>query len=314
MNLLRPKDRAEWLALRKKYVSSTESAALFGLSPWMTAFELGVTKQKGSDEDFSNERMKWGQRLQRSIADGIAEDYGLRIDDLEMQYATDDESRMGASFDYRITHAVSGENSNPLTDMVRTLGPGLLEIKNVDSLEYKNKWQDDEAPDHIEIQLQHQLEVIGLKWGAIAALVGGNRVGLIIRERDAKVGAVIRAKVRSFWADFDKGNLPDPMMPEDAAVIVALYQYADPGKVYADANPELDTLVREYKQAGAAETAAKDQKDVAKAKILTIIKDAEKALVGNFTVSAAMRAPAEIAAHTRKGFRDFRITVKQEKK
>jgi predicted phage-related endonuclease len=321
MNLLHPETRAEWLALRKKYVSSTESSALFGLNPYMTAFEMAVSKKELRTEEYleyGNERMKWGQRLQDAIAQGVAEDYGVIITEMGLTYAVDDENRIGSSFDYQIAtvkgdFAADGPLSSVLSDTFNRLGPGLLEIKNVDSLEYKNKWVDDEAPDHIEIQLQHQLEVLGLAWGVIAALVGGNRVGLIVRERDPKVGRIIRSKVRAFWEDFDKGKLPDPMMPDDAAVIVALYQYADPNKVYTEANPELEAQVREYKAAAAAETAAKENKDIAKAKILTIIKDAEKALVGNFTVSAAMRAPAEIAAYTRKGYRDFRINEKKVK-
>lgn len=314
MNLLKPATREDWLKLRRGYVSSTESAALFGASPYMTAFEMAVQKRDGGIDTVSGERPIWGGRLQEAIAQGIADDYGVSIESMGLAYAVDDESRMGSSFDYSI---IGAENLHPdlsgtqLIDTFQRLGPGLMEVKNVDSLEYKRKWIDDEAPQHIEIQLQHQLEVLGLAWGCIAALIGGNRVGLLVRERDAKVGAIIRKKVKAFWTDYDAGKLPDPLMPDDAAVLIALYQYADPNKVYdGQSDPVLAGLALSYRESSAAEKAAKEQKDIAKAHMLQIIKDAEKALLPGLTISAAMRAPVDVKAHTRSGFRDFRITEK----
>ena len=56
----------------------------------------------------------------------------------------------------------------------------------------------------------------------------------------------------------------------------------------------------------------KDLKDAAKAEILMIIGDAEKAVVrGGFKISAGMVAEAEIPAYTRKAYRNIRITYKE---
>src|SRR5258708_9662793 len=237
MRLLQPNTREEWLNIRKGYVSSTESAALFGMSPYATAFEIGVSKRKAAeatDEDLiGTERTKWGLRLQDAIAQGVADDYGIQIQPMGLTYAVCDDVRMGSSFDYQIIGSGDIHPSlagTQLVDMFQRLGPGILEVKNVDSLEFKRKWIDNEAPEHIEIQLQHQLDVLGLPWGAIAFLIGGNKAGIILRERDRKVGNIIRKKVGGFWDDFDRGKLPDPLMPDDAEVVIALYQYAEPNK------------------------------------------------------------------------------------
>ena len=40
IHVLDPADEAEWLAMRRQDVTSTETAALFGLSPYTTAFEV----------------------------------------------------------------------------------------------------------------------------------------------------------------------------------------------------------------------------------------------------------------------------------
>jgi len=91
-----------WLAERAKDITSTEIAALYGLSPYCTAFELWHQKQGLYVEDFeSNDRIKWGTRLQDAIAAGVAEDMGWeakRLDD----YMRDDDARLGASFDFEV--------------------------------------------------------------------------------------------------------------------------------------------------------------------------------------------------------------------
>jgi predicted phage-related endonuclease len=316
--------------LRKGYISSTESAALFGQSPYFTAYEIAVMKRKADeatdDALIGSERMKWGLRLQDAIASGVAQDYGIEIEPLGLTYAVDDESRMGSSFDYKITSDLSDAGiaedeieSEVLREAFREMGPGILEVKNVDSLEYKNKWNvvdgKFEAPDHIEIQLQHQLEVIGLKWGVIAAFVGGNRIALIFRRRDEKVGRIIRAKIKSFWDNFDKGILPDPVMPDDASVIIALNQYAEPDKYHDGKNDDvLDLLMSEYNRLTGEISSLVSAKETAKANILLVIKDAEKGESDHYKVSAGMRAPVRIEAYDRAGYRDFRVTRKKEKK
>ncbi len=314
MKLIKAASREEWLDIRKKFVSSTETSALFGMNPYLTAYELGAIKRDPTlaDDGSLGERPRWGQRLQDSIAQGIADDYNVTIESMDLQYAADPEARLGCSMDYKVVRAQSDE-PNPLRDKFAALGEGILEIKNVDGLEYKRKWQDEEAPQHIEIQLQTQLEVTGLPWGAVAALIGGNRVALIVRERDKSVGAVIRRKVEKFWQDFDKGILPSPLMPDDAEMMLALYQYAEPNKVLdAQTDETLQALCEEYLNSRATLNELEKHSKALKARFFERIGDAERVLVEGFTVSAAMRAPSEVKAHVRAGWRDLRVTAKKE--
>ena len=312
-----PATRDEWLKLRHAHIGSTESAALFGLSQYATAYEIAVAKKSAEPADWEgNERTKWGQRLEASIATGIEADYGVLIEDMP-RYAVHSETRMGSSFDFKIAALDDACYMDLLTDevlrdMVSKHGPGVLEIKNVDSLIYKQQWSE-EAPPHIEIQLQHQLECLGLKWGVIAALVGGNRTEIIVRERDEAVGRAIVAKVREFWANLEAGIMPPLSMPEDAAVLIRLHQFADPGKLYdGREDTTLANLCREYRAAADEESAAEKRKKVAHALILERIADAEKALVTGYSVSASMVAETEVH-YTRKAYRSFRVTEKKAK-
>ena len=310
-----PSNQEHWLAMRKLDVTSTESACLFGESPYMTHFDLWHRKRSGVVPEFkTNERMSWGNRLESAIAHGIAEEQGWEIKPMK-EYFRDPGLRMGSSFDFVITNL--GE-------------PVHLEIKNVDYLAFRDGWLEHEdgsieAPIHIELQVQHQMAVSGFKRAFIGAFIGGNRGVVIERLRDEDVIAAIKAKVADFWRTVDAGLEPDPVMPGDAEVMIRLNQYAKPGKVLdASSDDVLADLIERYKVAATAEKNASEDKDVAKAEIFKHIADAEKVLTGAWTVSAAMQAetpPTLITENMvgtsyggRKGFRNLRINPRKPTK
>lgn len=304
-----------WLNARKQDVTSTESAALFGMSPYVTAFDLWHRKRSGVTPKFKvNERMKWGNRLEAAIAHGIAEEEGWRVAAMK-EYMRDPDLRMGSSFDYVITSL--GE-------------PVHLEIKNVDYLAFRDGWieHDDgtiEAPEHIEMQVQHQMAVSGFRRAYIGAFVAGNRYELIERERDEAVIAAIRAKVAEFWRTVDAGQEPSPVMPDDAEVVIRLNQYAQPGKIVdATGDEKIAALVAEYKHAAMQAANWKDDQEVAKANLLEAIGDAERVLLDGWSVSAAMQADTPATVITadmigktyggRKGSRVLRVSPKKPPK
>lgn len=305
--LINPNSEAAWKALRVDDVTSTESSALFGMSPYCTAFELWHRKKDATQVDIpDNERMAWGRRLQDAIAYGVAEDKGWVCEPMKeyIRYI-DGELRLGSSFDFKMI-----DERNRI---------GILEIKNVDFLVFRDKWtvHDDgfiEAPAHIEIQLQHQLHVADYEWGAIAVLVGGNKPYILVRERDHAVGMAIENRVRKFWKSIAENNPPPFELPADAEFISTLYGYAEPGKVLdAQGDEEIATLVKQYQEASQKAKLADEDKKTAKALLLTKIGSHEKVLGSGFTISAGMVGPAEVS-YVREGYRNFRITTKKESK
>jgi putative phage-type endonuclease len=310
-----PSNQEHWLAMRKLDVTSTESAALFGMSPYVTHYDLWHRKKTGLVPEFVvNERMKWGNRLEAAIAHGIAEEQGWEIRPMK-EYFRDPDLRMGSSFDFVITNL--GE-------------PVHLEIKNVDYLMFRDGWLEHEdgtieAPEHIEMQVQHQMAVSGFKRAFIGAFIAGNRGVVIERHRDEDVIAAIRAKVAAFWKTVDAGLEPDPVMPGDAEVIIRMNQYAKPGKILsAEGDLDLEALIEDYKGAAAAEKNAAEDKEVAKAKIFQRIDDSEKVLTQYWNISAGMQAEtpptlitADMVGKTyggRKGFRNLRINPRKPTK
>lgn len=309
-----PDNEAHWLELRKHDITSTESAALFGMSPYATAFEVWHRKHSALETEITkNERMSWGNRLEFAIAYGIAEERGWEIEPMKDYMRLPDE-RIGASFDFRILN---------LPD-----GPAHLEIKNVDSLAFRDNWSDEDgemaAPDHIQMQVQHQMMVSGYSRAFVGALVGGNRHVVIEYERRDDVIRGIRQRIAKFWKSVDAHDEPPPVMPEDAEAVIRLHQYAEPGKVIdASTNPTILNLVEKYQEAKRQEKSRKEEADVLKAELLIAIGDGEKVIGPDWSLSAVIVSgtPATVIDESmigqsyggRQGYRSLKVNKRKPK-
>lgn len=286
-----PESKDHWLQLRHGNINSTEVSALFNCNPYITQYEL-YHRKNSSDvgELVENERMKWGNRLQDSIAKGVADDLGLEIRPMS-EYIYDKDLRIGSSFDYLATNR-----------------DAIVEIKNVDSLVYNKQWSDDEAPAHIELQVQAQLLVSGKRKAYICALVGGNTLKVIERDYVEDVGLAILIKVAEFWG---MSAAPTPNFEADSEFIKKIYNYGEPNKI-VDPSAALDSLAFRYKELSQNIKMIESSLDAVKAEMLTIIKDAEKCKGSFYTISAGMVAESQVS-FTRKAYRNFRINFKKEK-
>lgn len=301
--IIYPKDKEAWLKLRTKDITSTEISALFGMSPYFTKFELWHRKKSGEIPEFSdNNRMKWGRALQDAIAYQISGEKGFKVRKME-EYIRDSELRIGASFDFSIEEAELG----------------LLEVKNVDYLQFKDNWIEDEdkgieAPYHIELQVQHQLLVSGRQYAYIGALIGGNDEKLIYRKRDEEIIAAIKREVALFWKSIEENNPPKIDFEKDAKFIRELYSKTNEGKTYdATGENNISSLVFADKMLAENIKSLELKRDAIKAEILTVIEDSEKVFGDNFSISCKLVAEKQVEAYTRKEYRSFRITHKKEK-
>jgi len=300
----------EWLDLRAKDITSTDVAALFDLSPYKTAFELFHEKRDGVSGSFKpSERMKWGNRLEAAIANGAAEDHGFNVQPLKV-YMRDPDLRIGSSFDFEILHPEHGK--------------GIMEIKNVDSLIYRRAWKDDgegniEAPEHIELQVQHQMLVSGYQWCAIVPFVGGNSTRIVFRRADPEIADAITKRVTDFWKRIEANDAPSADYTRDADLIKQLYSQVNQGEIYDATNDaELASLVSNYQAAAASKTHFEQMAEKFKVQILERVNTAEK-IIGDFGSISLTRtkdtAPTVITADMvgktyggRAGYRQFRFT------
>ena len=311
IEIIKPESKEAWLQARTKDITSTEISALFGFSPYITEFEIFHQKKSGTVVTIKeHERLRWGTALQDAIAAEIAKEQDWTIRRMD-EYMRDTDLRAGASFDFSIEQTGIGTNEGTLT-------LGLLEIKNVDSLAFRDGWTEDdagniEAPLHIEIQVQHQLMVSGRAFAYLGALVGGNRLVLIKRDRNEAVINSIKQKIQAFWASIESNTPPKPNFERDAKFISSLYNYADPGKLLdVRENEDFMNMAREHKRLGDIAKDAETKREALKAQMLMVIGDAEKIEGGEFSISAGIIGECEVA-YTRKAYRNFKPTWRKPK-
>lgn len=307
-------DEQSWLQQRLKDVTSTEVSALYGLSPYLSEFELFHQKRDQVVVRIpENERMKWGKRLEAVIAHGAAEEMGWNISKLDV-YMRDSDARIGSSFDFQINSSSDGR--------------GILEIKNVDGIQYARNWIDDgqgniEAPEHIELQVQHQMEVADVQWCAIVALVGGNTQKVVYRNRDRSIGQDIRTKVSEFWQRIDANRAPSPDYTMDAEFIIKQLRNQAEDNVMLEANDMLQNMIKDYNFVSKEASDLLKIKEQKKAEILDMIGTASKVITPFGNLSTGMVKDSQGTLVTadmvgtyvggRKGFRNFRFTAKKEK-
>ena len=308
-------DKQSWLENRLLDVTSTEVSALYDLSPYQTEFELyHQKKEKLVVRLDDNERMLWGRNLESAIAHGAADTMGWEIYKFD-DYLSNPETRMGSSFDYKITKSNKFDQPDE--------GVGILEIKNVDGVAYRKNWKDDgngniEAPEHIELQIQHQMEVADIKWCALVALVGGNTQKIIFRKRDRAIGEDLTKKVGEFWTKVKAGTPPSIDYLKDAEYMIkTLHNQADAG-VILDADEDLDKLIDDYNMINKELHSMSKTKDSIKAQILERSQKASKILSKYGTISCGMSKESKGKLITkdmvgtyqgpRKGYRMFRFT------
>lgn len=304
----------QWLTERAKDVTSTEVSALFGLSPYLTEFELFHQKRDAVVVKIEpNERMKWGNRLESAIAQGAAEDMGWNIAKLNI-YMRDQAARIGSSFDFEIKSSANG--------------PGILEVKNVDWVQYQKNWIDDgngniEAPEHIELQVQHQMEISGFEWCAIVALVGGNEQKIVLRNRDRDIGKSIREKTGEFWNRVLQNQPPSADYTRDAEFIIKQLRRDSVEGLVAEADEQLENMIRDFEFIRKEVSDLEKIKEQRRAEILDRIGHASKVLTsfGSLSTgqvkgrSGTLITPEMVGTviGATDGYRSFRFYPKKEK-
>tara|TARA_R100000152_G_scaffold19997_1_gene12761 strand:- start:23 stop:970 length:948 start_codon:yes stop_codon:yes gene_type:complete len=300
-------DKQSWLENRLLDVTSTEVSALFNLCPYITELELYYQKKDKVVLNIDdNERMMWGRHLEDSIATAFAEKYKMKVEQFDV-YMRDPETRMGSSFDYKI---------------VSEKEPMILEIKNVDAMAYRNNWiehdeENIEPPEHIALQLQHQLEITGYNVGYIVALVGGNTMKVVRSERDPRIGKLLKGKVENFWERIKLGVPPDIDYTRDSQYVIKnLYNQANAG-VVLEADEDMDKLVDEYYAINKEYVSLGKTKDSIKAQILEKSQNASKIVSKYGTINCGMSKASQgkyitqdmvgTYINPRRAFRQFRF-------
>lgn len=192
--------------LRKQHVGSSDAAAILGVDPWRSAYDVWADKTG---------------RLRQQGAPGPALTLGNYLEPAVLAWCED-------QLRTTLTRSVFRVGTTPMAANFDALAfglaePAVVEAKTVGLISRPGYFSEfggagtDELPDHIVIQVQHQLAVAAAQgdWPAITVahvptLLAGVGFVLYRVERDAElIDVLVEAEAR-FWRDYVVADVPPP--------------------------------------------------------------------------------------------------------
>jgi putative phage-type endonuclease len=184
---------AEWLGYRRSMRNASEAAAVLGISPWVTPYQLWLLKT-GRKEQAVNAAMLNGTALEPEARSAYELETGHVMQPLVMQ---------------------DGDYSASL-DGITLQGDLIVEIKcpmrGADSALWREV-SDGQAAAYYSAQIQHQLMVSGAARAHLWVFDGSQGLLLAI-ERDDAAMAAIREAWDAFW-QFIVKDTPPPLSDSD---------------------------------------------------------------------------------------------------
>ncbi len=297
-----------WAEARTFGIGGSEAAALLGLNPWCSPYTLWCRKTGLIDPVQQTERMRWGHRLEDVIAQYYAEETGLTVDpartaspvitgDCGREYFDDGVMFRNARRPWQLA-------SVDRFVMCPNRGWGVLEIKNV-GIRSRDKWKDG-VPDYVRAQNLHYQSVLGLSWGAVAVLFGGNSPGLMdVEAEDGEIEELVGAET-AFWLSLEAGEPPDPDGSESTRDTLAeRYPKPEEGHVVALTDDALQ-WDRHYTEHSDLEKYHRNKKRGFETLLRAEIGAAQIAtLASGVQWKSTEVAPVHMPEHTRKGYRKY---------
>jgi putative phage-type endonuclease len=183
----------EWHAHRAQYRNASETAAVMGLSPWQTPYELWLVKT-GRKVTVETEAMRHGTATEPAARAAFELESGLIMQPLVI---------------------VDGEYSASL-DGITLASDTIVEIKCPYRGQTSELWQTvhtGSVPAHYMLQVQHQLMVSKAKHAYLWVYDGQQGIGLTI-EPDVVAFAQIKTAWEAFQPYLDN-DTPPPMADQD---------------------------------------------------------------------------------------------------
>ncbi|WP_367365881.1 YqaJ viral recombinase family protein [Pediococcus parvulus] len=187
-------EKKEWLLHRRKGIGGSDVAAILGLSPWVSPYQVWADKTGRVPIDLkSNEFEHWGTIMEPILANEFEAQTRKKVFRQNKTFYDPKYPFLRADID----RDVAGED-------------GFLEIKT--AMEYKSDaWSDEQIPGPYRLQVQHYMYVLNRPYCYFAYLIGGHRFGIKRYERDDELINQIEPQLIDWWDEhIIHDEAPDP--------------------------------------------------------------------------------------------------------
>jgi putative phage-type endonuclease len=244
-------EKALWLEERRKGIGGSDVAAIMGLSPWKTAYQVYQEKRKEVEDWGGNSLTDWGKRMEPAIRQWYSDETGRDV-------------RLPDKIMYHPQHPFMLASLDGFTDDGR-----VVEIKTARSGKNWGEPETNQIPDYYAVQVHHYMTITGFQVADIPVSIAGGSPSLYIVEADKEISEMIIEACAKFWERVQSGNPPDPVTYADA---VARF-----GKIKSDgsiiATTELIEAIAGLKQLRAQLGAMEDAEEAVKAKLIIALGD-----------------------------------------
>lgn len=219
IEIIKPANRAEWLAARKRDVTASDASTLLGINPYKTPFELWAEKTGRKPDEEDNDVFRRGRAMEFVAIDFLREDYP----------------------DWKITHSYNNRyfrdpvgriGATPDAFVVRPdrKGKGIIQIKSASDYSVKN-WIDPDTkeitpPLYVAVQALIEAELTKSNYAMVALIVSGHGMKLhppVDIPLTPSLMKRVRAEIADFWNVVDAGGHPAPDWKRDGDLLADLY-------------------------------------------------------------------------------------------
>lgn len=197
--------RQHWLSERRRGLGGTDAAAILGVHPWKTAFEVWAEKTGRMPDVEQSKAMKWGNLLEDPIAEEYMRQTGRKLWKPDRLMAHPTHACIIGTPD----RLVIGEERG-------------VDVKTSGAYQMKH-WgteETDEIPRHYIVQAAHYMAITGFPLWDIFVLIGGNDDRLYTIKRDLTFEKILISRLVEWW---DRHIVHDEEPPVDQSETAAAY-------------------------------------------------------------------------------------------
>lgn len=250
IEIIRPADRAAWLAARQQDVTASVAAALLGAHPYTTPYSLWAEKTgRLSPDDEETEAMERGNLMEPVVVAMVRKRHPDWIVTYENDraYYRDPELRIGATPDASIERRDRTGRIN-------------CQIKTASEEAFKSFWLDPDTseiipPTWIAVQAITEAKLTGCAAACVALVVitwrGTLQLHIVDIPMHDRLWKRLVGRVAQFWAMVEDGQYPDIDWLRDGPAVMEVYRDSQPDRRDLTGDTELDAMVAEYQSARA---------------------------------------------------------------
>lgn len=192
-------NRSEWLAQRRTGIGGSDVAAILGLSPWRTPYQIWEDKTGRSEEQPETPALYWGRLLEDPIRQAYADRTGLTVTKPDRMFTSEEHPFMLANLD-----GIASDGR-------------IVEFKTTSRADGWGEEGSDEIPDYYQTQVQHYMSVMGAERADVGVLIAGRDFRIYTVEADAELQRMLIEEEAKFWELVKTDTPPVVNCTDDAA-------------------------------------------------------------------------------------------------